>query len=152
MNLMKLVSNGILLTMKAATKIKLTEKERSALESLVRNPRTNRRVMMRARIVLAASEGRKSIEISKALGVDYRTVRKWRVRFAKERMAGLSERVRSGAPPKYAEERKLILSMLDRPPPQGYSRWTGKLLAEEVGNVSIKYVERFLRKKKASVP
>jgi hypothetical protein len=49
MNLMKLVSNGILLTMKAAAKITLTEEERSALESLVRNPRTNRRVMMRAR-------------------------------------------------------------------------------------------------------
>ena len=40
---------------------------------------------------------------------------------------------------------KRILALLDKPPPQGYARWTGPLLAKALGDVDVQYVWRFLR-------
>src|SRR6185369_14372245 len=38
-----------------------------------------------------------------------------------------------------------ILALLEKPPPQGYTRWTGPLLAKALGDVDVQYVWRFLR-------
>jgi hypothetical protein len=35
--------------------------------------------------------------------------------------------------------------VLERPPPAGFSRWTGPLIATELGNVHEQHVRRFLR-------
>src|SRR6266436_1205623 len=43
---------------------------------------------------------------------------------------------------------KRILKLLDKPPPQGFARWTGPLLAEALGDVDVQYVWRFLRSHK----
>ena len=40
---------------------------------------------------------------------------------------------------------KRILKLLDGPPPKGYARWTGPLLAEALKDVDVQYVWRFLR-------
>ena len=40
---------------------------------------------------------------------------------------------------------KRILALLEGPPPQGYGRWTGPLLAKVLGDVDVQYVWRFLR-------
>jgi hypothetical protein len=54
----------------------------------------------------------------------------WRVRYARDRLAGLDETSERGAEPKYmAETDKRILAVLDRPVPAGYGRWTGPLIA-----------------------
>jgi transposase len=37
---------------------------------------------------------------------------------------------------------------LDRPPPKGYARWTGPLLADALEDVGVQYVWRFLRAQK----
>src|SRR6476646_4713955 len=43
---------------------------------------------------------------------------------------------------------KRILRQLDKPPPEGFARWTGPLLAEALGDVDVQYVWRFLRSHK----
>ncbi len=43
---------------------------------------------------------------------------------------------------------KQIFKLLDRSPSAGYGRWTGPLLARELGDVDIRYVWRFLRSDK----
>lgn len=43
---------------------------------------------------------------------------------------------------------KRILKLLDGPPPQGFARWTGPLLAEALRDVDVQYVGRFLRSHK----
>ena len=54
-----------------------------------------------------------------------------------------------GAAPKYtAETNKRILSVLDRPVPAGHRRWTGALIAADLGDVDVQYVWRFLRAQK----
>jgi hypothetical protein len=42
------------------------------------------------------------------------------------------------AEPKYTTEtNKRILALLDRPPPEGYARWTGPLPAAALGDVDV---------------
>ena len=74
---------------------------------------------------------------------------KWRVRYARDRLAGLSEVGDRGAKAKYGpEHQERILAMLDRPPPAGYANWTAPLLARELGDIHEQYIWRFLRAQK----
>ena len=58
----------------------------------------------------------------------------------------MQDRPRAGKKPIYGKAtNKRILALLDKPPPQGYARWTGPLLAKALGDVDVQYVWRFLR-------
>ncbi len=105
------------------------------------------RLVMRAKIVLAASEGRATQEIAHGLGTRPATVSKWRNRFAQGGLAALQDLPRSGQPVKYgAEAERRILAKLDEPPPEGYATWSGSLLAEALGDVHKRQVWRVLEK------
>ena len=132
-----------------ATAIILTAEERAELEGLARSTKTEHRLRQRARIVLLAADGVASRAIGRAVGCTTGTASKWRVRYAEKRLAGLDETGNRGAEPKYtAETDKRILALLDQPPPKGYARWTGPLLAAALGDVDVQYVWRFLRAQK----
>jgi transposase len=129
-----------------ATPIVLSAEERGTLEAWARATSIERRRVERARIVLLAAEGRASRAIARELGCRHHTVSKWRVRFAKERLAGLADAPRSGKPKTYdAAADRRILALLDRPPPAGFARWTAPLIAKELGDVSDQHIWRFLR-------
>jgi transposase len=129
-----------------ATEIRLAADERAALAAWARAPTGEQRLVERARIVLLAAEGRASRAIARELGCAHRTVSKWRVRFAQDRLAGLGDAPRSGKPKTYGTDAdRRILALLDRPPPQGFARWTAPLIAKELGDVSDQHVWRFLR-------
>jgi len=74
-------------------------------------------------------------------------VSKWRTRFAQHRVVGLADAPRTGKPRVYDEttERR-ILAQLDQPPPDGYTTWTGGLVAKALGNVPALQVWRVLQK------
>jgi transposase len=129
-----------------ATPIVLTAEERTTLEGWVRSGTTEQRLVTRARIVLLAADGGASREIARAVGCARGVVSKWRMRFARDRLAGLADAPRSGKPRTYdADADRRILALLDRPPPAGFVRWTAPLLAAALGDVSDQYVWRFLR-------
>jgi transposase len=134
------------MTIRDATPIVLTADERSTLEGWVRSGTTEHRLVERARVVLLAAAGMASRAIGRELGCARGVVSKWRVRFAKARLAGLADAPRSGKPKTYdgVTDRR-ILALLDRPPPAGFARWTAPLLATALGDVSDQYVWRFLR-------
>lgn len=132
-----------------ATPINLTVAERTELEGLARSTKTEYRLRQRARIVLLAADGMASRAIGRAVRCTTGTASKWRVRYAGKRLAGLDEIGERGAEPKYtAQTGKRILALLDRPPPKGYARWSGPLLAAALGDVDVQYVWRFLRAQK----
>jgi transposase len=129
-----------------ATPIVLFGQERGTLEPWARATSIERRRVERARIVLLAAEGLASRAIARELGCRHHTVSKWRVRFARDRLAGLADAPRSGKPRTYdADADRRILAALDRPPPAGFARWTAPLLARELGDISDQHIWRFLR-------
>ena len=133
----------------SATPITLTSEERLVLEDLSRSTKSEVRLRERARIVLLAAEGRASREIGRVVGCTPGTASKWRVRYARDRFAGLSETGNRGAKPKYGpEHKKRILAMLDEKPPAGYSNWTAPLLARALVDIHEQYIWRFLRAQK----
>jgi transposase len=70
-------------------------------------------------------------------------------RYADHGLEGLQDKPRPGKQPIYTKTTdKRILKLLDKPPPQGFARWTGPLLAEALGDVDVQYVWRFLRSHK----
>ena len=132
-----------------ATVITLTEEERAVLEIMVRSPKTARGLSERARMVLLASDGRSTRSIAAELDTWPGRVSRWRIRFAGDRVAGLSDKPRPGAAPKYGEETaRRVLALLDEAPPAGFARWTAPLLAQALGDVSDQYIWRFLRRHK----
>ena len=106
-------------------------------------------MVRRARIVLLAADGWASRAIARKVGVMTGVVSVWRTRFAASGIDGLMDKPQPGATPIYtAATDKRILAMLDQPVPKGRARWTGKLVAQALGDVDVNYVRRFLRKHK----
>ena len=131
---------------RAATPITLTEDEQAELEKLVRTTTMEHRTVQRARMVLAAAAGKATKEIAAQLHVRPATVSTWRTRFARQRLAGLADAPRSGKPRTYdAGTERRILAQLDQPPLEGYTTWTGGLVAKALGDVSADQVWRVLR-------
>src|ERR1700726_569016 len=132
-----------------AREVRLKPKIRKVLEARCRAPTAPQRDVKRARIVLLAAEGRSTRSIAEEVGVQPRIVSNWRRRFADHGLAGLKDRPRGSKKPIYGTAtNKRILALLDKPPPRGYCRWTGPLLAEALGDVDVQYVWRFLRNQK----
>ena len=129
-----------------ATPIILTDEERAELEGLARSTKTEHRLRQRVSIVLMAADGAATRGIARAVRCTIGTASKWRVRYAEHRLAGLDETGDRGATPKYTiETGRRILAVLDGPPPEGFARWTGPLIAKALGDVDVQYVWRFLR-------
>src|SRR6266545_2813778 len=127
-----------------AREVHLSRKDRKVLEACCRSPVTLQRDLKRAQIVLLAAAGRSTRSIAKEVGVQPRIVSKWRWRFAEHGLGGLQNHPRAGKRPIYGKvTNKRILALLDKPPPAGYARWTGPLLATALGDVDVQYVWRF---------
>ena len=127
------------------TPLVVTATDRQTLERWSRSGRTERRRADRARLVLGAAEGQGTRAIARQLHVRAATVSKWCSRFRTHGLAGLRDRARPGAPVKYAETTQRILRQLDAPPPPGYARWNGRLVAEALGDVPADQVWAVLR-------
>jgi transposase len=127
--------------------IELSPEEKFTIESWSRSGKTEQRMVFRGKIVIAASEGKENKTIARELGTTLSTVGKWRHRFARKRIGGLSDALRPGVSPRYDSEqlRKRVLETLDKPAPKGYATWTGPLLTKELGDVSEHKVWRILR-------
>jgi len=74
-----------------ATAIELTQDDRTVLEGFVRFTKTEYSLLERARIVFLAAGGMATRPIDREVGCTTGTASKWKVRFAKHRLEGLSE-------------------------------------------------------------
>ena len=132
-----------------AREVRLRRNDRKVLEARCRSPVTLQRDLKRARIVLLAADGRSTRSIAKEVGVQPRIVSLWRHRYSEQGLEGLEDKPRPGKKPIYTKATdKRILGLLDKPPPEGFARWTGPLLAQALGDVDVQYVWRFLRRHK----
>lgn len=129
------------------TPIRLSAEECDILEKLLRSTKTEQRIALRSRIILLAAEGLGTNEIARKMGIRAATVSKWRTRFARNGIDGISDAPRSGSPARYEKNTELrILSKLDEPVPGGETVWTARLLSKELGDVSVDHIWRVFSK------
>ncbi|MGW2612892.1 IS630 family transposase [Streptomyces mirabilis] len=77
----------------------LSEAERAELTRWARRAKTAQFLALRARIVLRCADGGTNKEIAAELGVSQGTVNRWRSRFIRLRLDGLTDEPRPGRPP-----------------------------------------------------
>ncbi len=128
-------------------KVVLTPDEEKTLRHWAREGTREFRMVERAKVILLANQGMANLEIAELLKTRPARVSKWRRRFAKQRLDGLVDASRRGRPAHYDQgtERR-VLTLLDESPPEGYGKWSGSLVAQELGDVSDDQVWRILRK------
>lgn len=114
--------------------ISLSEDEREQLERWSRRPKTAQALAQRARIVLACADGDSNNEVAHQLKITAQTVGKWRRRFVSQRMEGLLDEPRVGAPRKILDadvERVLTLTLESKP--KDATHWSTRSMAEASG-------------------
>ena len=116
----------------------LSDAERDSLEALARKRTASQSLVLRARIVLACAEdGGVSplTAVAARTGVSRESVRKWRVRFMKERLDGLADAPRPGAPRKITDDQvEVVVTRVLTEKGRGQdTHWTTRSMAGETG-------------------
>src|SRR5262245_1158419 len=114
--------------------VTLTSDERQQLDSLAHRARSAPHVARRARIILACAEDRETTAIAHRLHVSATTVCKWRTRFLQDRLDGLFDEPRPGAPRQItdAQVERVIIRTLESTP-RGATHWSVRDMAKASG-------------------
>jgi transposase len=114
--------------------LNVTDDERQRLESLAHRSRSAPHVARRARIILLCAEGRDSKAVAQRLHVTPATVCKWRGRFVRDRLDGLYDEPRPGAPRTITDEQveQVIVRTLETTP-RGATHWSVRDMAKAAG-------------------
>jgi transposase len=93
------------------------------------------RQVLRAKIVLMAAEGKMNKEIAAALQTDAQTVKRWRTRFAAQRLAGIKKDAQRGGRKPVAREKlaPVIVRKTTQDRPKNATHWSTRSLALELG-------------------
>ena len=120
--------------------VQWSDPDRTFLQDLVRQNKVSVQVWRRASGLLKLDEGQSLKSVASSLGVQYLTVAEWRDRYKEEGLAVLENKPRSGRPPQIdGVQRAKITALACSTPPEGYARWSVRLLAAKV--VELGYIE-----------
>jgi transposase len=114
--------------------LNVTTQEKEKLSMLARRPKSAQAIAMRARIVLGCNDGLSNGEVAKRLRITGATVCKWRERFRVERLEGLLDEPRLGAPRSISDARieEVITKTLESMPDNS-THWSTRLMAKKTG-------------------
>jgi transposase len=114
--------------------LNVTPEEKEKLTMLARRPKTGQAMAMRARIVLGCSDGLSNGEVAKRLRITGATVCKWRERFRVDRLEGILDEPRPGAPRSItdAQVEEVITTTLESMPANS-THWSTRLMAQKTG-------------------
>jgi transposase len=123
----------------------LTDEERAVLERYERARTVSQALAVRARIVLHASKGWGNQEVASKLGITRQTAGKWRGRFLRHRLDGLTDAPRPNVHRKLSDERvEEIIRTTLKAAPAGATHWSTRKMARAAG-VSQSSVSRVWR-------
>lgn len=121
----------------------LSEEERKTLQSIVRTGKSPARRIMRANVLLALDENGPNhapvTVIAQRLGVHAQTIKNIRKDYATKGLEAVLERKKVERNPKKVTgdvEAKIIAICLSEPP-DGFARWTLRMVAEEAVRLEI---------------
>ncbi len=129
----------------AKYRVKLTADERSEFEGLVRRGRSSGWKLRRAQALLKCDEGEggpgwPDAQIAEAFGVTTRSLENWRKQAVERGPGSLMDR----KPQDRSMMRKLdgageakLVKLACSTPPQGYSRWSLRLLADKLVELEV---------------
>lgn len=145
--------------MKKIYVVNLIAKEQKQLKQFLSKGKTSARKLNRCRLLLLAHESKTDQEICDALGISFATVANIRRRYHQEGLqSAINEKPRPGAPKKFeGKVQAKITAVACSAPPEGRSRWTLRLLADQIVELkiidSIDYtsVDRILKKTNLSL-
>ena len=112
----------------------LSHDERATLERWARRPKSAQALALRCRIVLECAKGGHNTEVAARLGIDRSTVNKWRARFQAQRLEGLSDEPRPGAPRTITDDdvEAVIVKTLEETPTDA-THWSTRSMAQATG-------------------
>ena len=112
----------------------LSDEERSYLEGQARRRRVARSISDRCRMILRCADGLTNKAVAAEIGVHEHTVGKWRRRFLKARIEGLSDEPRPGRPRTLTDDRvaKVVERTLSATPADA-THWSLRSMAKESG-------------------
>src|SRR5437867_7142050 len=120
---------------KPASPLAIRPRQRKALQHILRSRKAQQRVVLRARIVLGAAEGKANRSIARELNVSRPTVLQWRRRFESRGVDGLKhDAPRSGRPRRIdAKKVEAIVAATLQTKPKAATHWSVRTMAAEQG-------------------
>jgi transposase len=121
-------------TGRPTTSLTLTSEEREVLQRYARRATTSQHLAQRSRVVLECAKGQDNQRVATILGINAKTVGKWRARFAALRLDGLIDSPRPGTPRRIGDDKveEVIVVTLESMP-KGASRWSTRDMAKRAG-------------------
>jgi len=133
--------------------VQLSDADRTYLENLLAKGRIAVKTHKRAQALLELERGRTFTEVAAIVGVTIQTVSTWAKKYKANGLAFLTDQSRSGRPPVIdGEQRAKITALACSEAPEGYARWSLRLLADRsvqlgiVADISYMEVSRILKK------
>jgi transposase len=112
----------------------LTDQEREQLLRWARRAKSAQSLSLRSKIILRCAEGMDNASVAAQLGCSTATVGKWRRRFVEDRLDGLIDEPRPGAPRSVSDDQveQVVVATLERTPREA-THWSRASMAAEAG-------------------
>lgn len=112
----------------------LTKEEGETLEHWIRRAKTGQALARRCRAIVGCASGKSNTVVAAEIGFCPQTVGKWRARFLEQRLDGLLDEPRPGAPRKISDadvERAITMTLETMP--EGATHWSTRSLSRKTG-------------------
>jgi transposase len=112
----------------------LTDDERGKLQAWAKRPTSAQRLALRSRIILACAEGLSNRDVAARLRLTAQTVGKWRHRFLADRLEGLTDEPRPGAPRSLSDAQvEDVIARTLESKPEAATHWSTRSMARATG-------------------
>jgi len=130
--------------------VKLSEADRAFLEALISKGELTAKAYRRALGLLELDRGKTYTAVAQTLKVTIQTLSKWAGKYRESGLQVLQDQSRSGRPVIIdGKQRAKITALACSDPPEGYARWSLRLLADKV--VELGYCEHISHTEVATI-
>ena len=112
----------------------LTDDERDTLVRWSRRPTTAQALAARARVILGCAAGQSNTAVAREVRLTKQTIGKWRTRFLSQRLDGLVDEPRPGAPRRIGDtEVERVMRLTLETTPRDATHWSTRAMARRCG-------------------
>ena len=131
--------------------VQLTDQDRAFLKALINKGDLTARIYKRAIGLLELDRGQTYTAVSKTLNITLETISAWATKYGQKGLEeALHDQPRSGRPVEIdGNQRAKITALACSKAPEGYDKWSLRLLAEKV--VELKYCEHISHTEVATI-